>query len=498
MTTELLTTTDVIIVGTGFSGIALGTTIARQGDRTFVMLERADDVGGTWRDNDYPGAACDIQSHLYSYSFRPNPEWSRVYADQAEILAYLKSTADDEGLLPHIRFDSEVLRADWSASEGHWRVETPHGLHIARALVTASGHLSDPSYPDIPGFDEFEGVVFHSARWNHDYDWGDKRVGVIGTGASAIQIVPELAKTATRLTVFQRSAPYVIPRKDRVYTAAEKGMFRRLPETAQALRDELFWANEARFPQRRGVPSFINEIAKSANDHREASVTDPVLLAKLTPSYEIGCKRVLISNDYYPTLALDHVDLETDGIASVDATGIVTHDGRHIDLDMIVVATGFEATDLPISHRIFGSGGAVLADHWAEGGSAFACTTVSGFPNLFVMLGPNTGLGAGSIIYMVETQATYIAEGLDFICDQKVRIEPDPDVEREYVASIDRRAQGTVWLTGGCKSWYLHPKSGRLTTLWPDFMSRFRAENGRFSPEGYIVTMAEAGESVPA
>jgi cation diffusion facilitator CzcD-associated flavoprotein CzcO len=487
-TTTPLTETDVIVIGTGFSGLAMATTLAREGTRSFVMLERAGDIGGTWRDNDYPGAACDIQSHLYSFSFRPNPDWSRVYAGQWEIFEYLRATARDEGLMPHIRFDSEVLRAEWIADRGVWSVHTPNGRHEAAVLVTASGHLSDPAYPDIPGFDEFKGALFHSARWNRDYDWSGKRVGVIGTGASAIQIVPELAKESAELSVFQRSAPYVIPRRDRLYTDAEKRMFRRLPETAQALRDELFWGNEARFPQRRGVPSFINEIAGVANGHREAQVTDPALQEKLTPHYEIGCKRILISNDYYPTLALPHVTLEVAGIERIDATGVVMKDGRHIDLDLLVVATGFEATDLPIAHRVFGTAGSPLADHWADGGHALACTAVNGFPNLFVMLGPNTGLGAGSMIYMVETQAAYIRGAIDYLFEHDVTIEPDAIAERDYVASIDRRAEGSVWLAGGCNSWYLHPKSGRLTTLWPDFMTRFRIENGTFRSEGYTIS----------
>jgi cation diffusion facilitator CzcD-associated flavoprotein CzcO len=479
------TPTDVLIIGTGFSGLAMAATLAREGRRSFVLLERAGAVGGTWRDNDYPGAACDIQSHLYSYSFRPNPEWSRVYADQREILDYLRRTADEEGLTPHIRFDSEVLRAQWQPAEHHWRVETTGGVHLARVLVSAAGHLSDPAYPDIPGLTDFGGALFHSARWNHDYDWTGKRVGVIGTGASAIQVVPELAEAAQRLTVFQRSAPYVIPRKDRVYTEAEKGMFRRLPHTAQSLRDELFWSNEARFPQRRGVPAFIEEIARTANDHRASQVSDPELLAKLTPDYQIGCKRILISNDYYPTLRRDDVDLETTGIARIDERGVVMTDGRRVDLDLLVVATGFEATDLPIAHRIFDKAGHALAERWDDGGAAFACTTVSGFPNLFVMLGPNTGLGAGSMIYMIETQAGYIRGGIQHILELDVDIEPEPEAEVDYAESLDRRAQGTVWLNGGCKSWYLSPKSGRLTTLWPDFMSQFRAENGEFSPVGY-------------
>ncbi|WNI14265.1 flavin-containing monooxygenase [Actinacidiphila sp. ITFR-21] len=490
--------TDVIIVGTGFSGLGMGTALARAGQHSFVLLERADTVGGTWRDNTYPGAACDIQSHLYSYSFRPNPDWSRVYAGQPEILAYLQRTAEEEGLLPLIHFDSEVLHASWSEQRGRWIVETPHGFHVSKAVVTASGHLSDPVMPSIPGIETFDGDLFHSARWDHSRDWAGKRVGVIGTGASAIQIVPELAKTAEHVTVFQRSAPYVIPRKDYVYSSAEKGMFRRLPATAQALRDQLFWDNESRFPQRRGVPAFIDQIAATARQHLEAQVDDPVLRARLTPDYAIGCKRILISNDYYPTLALPHVDLVTEGIARIDAQGVRTQDGRQTELDLLVVATGFEATDLPIAHRIVGRDAALLADHWAEGGRAFACTTVSGFPNLFVMLGPNTGLGAGSIIFMVETQIAYIKEALDFVVANDVTLEPDPDAEQAYVAGIDQRSQGTVWLTGGCRSWYVHPRSGRLATLWPDFMTQFRAENGSFTPDGYRIEQGTAPSRLPA
>ena len=481
-----LSDTDVIIIGTGFSGLGMGIALARAGRRSFVMLERASDVGGTWRDNCYPGAACDIQSHLYSYSFRPNPEWSRVYAPQPEILAYLQRAADEEGLRDHIHFDSEVVSATWDATRGQWIVQTPYGVHVARALIAAAGHLSDPSYPEIEGLDDFGGTIFHSAQWDHDYPLEGKRIGVIGTGASAIQIVPELAEVAEKLTVFQRSAPYVIPRKDYVYSDAEKGMFRKLPHTAQFLRDELFWANESRFPQRRGVPSFISEIQAVALNHLEQQVTDPALLRKLTPTYAIGCKRILISNDYYPALMQPNVDLEADPIARLDERGVLTSTGHHVDLDLLVVATGFEASDLPIAYRVVGRDGQRLSDRWKDGGRAFACTTVSGFPNLFVMLGPNTGLGAGSIIYMVETQIGYIQQAIDHIFGTSTIIDATRAAEDEYVDSIDDRSNGTVWLNGGCQSWYVHHVSGRLTTLWPDFMSQFRKENGSFQVHGYV------------
>lgn len=478
---------EVIIIGTGFSGLGLGVALKREGKRDFIMLERAHDVGGTWRDNTYPGAACDIQSHLYSYSFRPNPNWSRVYCTQPEIHDYLRETAKEEGLLSHIRFGCDMNRAVWEEDSQTWRVETGNGTFRARSLVAASGHLSDPSYPDIPGLDSFEGQIFHSARWDHDAELAGKRVGLVGTGASSIQIVPELAGHASHLTVFQRTPPYIVPRRDYFYSPAEKGMFARFPETMQAIRDELFWGNEARFPQRRQVPAFIDQVRATALAHLADQVEDPVLRAKLTPQYEIGCKRLLISNDYFPALARPDVTLETAGIERITPEGVVTRDGTLIQLDTLIVATGFEAARLPIAELIEGRGGQTLADRWSEGGAAFACATIDGFPNFFMMLGPNTGVGAGSIIYMVETQVNYIQEGLAFIHDKAMIVEPTPQAAHDYVESIYKRAEGTVWTSGGCKSWYLDPESGKLTTLWPDFMTQFRRENGSFSSVGYDI-----------
>jgi cation diffusion facilitator CzcD-associated flavoprotein CzcO len=484
------TEVDVIIIGTGFSGIGLATMLRRGGRHSFLMLERAESIGGTWRDNTYPGAACDIQSHLYSYSFCPNPEWSHVYATQAEILAYLQQICEEEELAPHIVFGAEVHEASWNDACRRWIVRTDGGEYLGKALVSAAGHLSDPALPDIPGLDCFRGRLFHSARWDSSYRWEGRRVGVIGTGASAIQIVPELAKSAAQVTVFQRTAPYIVPRKDYAYSDAERRMFARLPGTAQAIRDDLFWDNEARFPQRRGVPVFIDQITKVALAHLEAQVADPDLRERLTPHYAIGCKRILISNDYYPALCQPNVELNTDGIERITEGAVVTRTEQQIYLDLLVVATGFEATDLPIAHRIIGRDDRLLADHWTDGGRAFACTTVTGFPNFFVMLGPNTGLGAGSMIYMVETQIAYISEAVDYLLERDTDIEPDPEAEEHYVESIDARSVGSVWLSGGCHSWYVHPGSGRLTALWPDFMSQFRAENGHFDPEHYRVSPA--------
>jgi cation diffusion facilitator CzcD-associated flavoprotein CzcO len=485
---------DAIIIGAGFAGLGMAVAFEREGLIDYLILERAGDVGGAWRDNTYPGAACDIQSHLYSYSFRPNPDWSRVFATQPEILAYLRRTAEEEGIRPHIRFGADVTSARWNSRDRCWDVTAAGSEYRARTLISAAGHLSDPVYPDIPGLQTFAGRLFHSARWDHEFELRGTRVGLIGTGASGIQIVPELADVVASLDVFQRSAPYIVPRRDREYTVAEKRMFARVPETAQNLRDELFWYNESRFPQRRQVPSFIEQISSVARDHLASQVPDPALRAQLTPDYEIGCKRILISNDYYPALQRPNVRLRTEGIARIDETGIVLGSGEHVDLDVIVAATGFEAVEPPISRVIVGRIGRSLAETWDAGmEGAYACTTVAGFPNFFIALGPNTGLGAGSMIYMAETQIGYVREAVAYILATGATVEPAESAQRRYVESVHRRSEGTVWTAGGCSSWYLHPRSGRLTTLWPDFMSQFRRENGHFSPSDYV-SEPDAGE----
>jgi cation diffusion facilitator CzcD-associated flavoprotein CzcO len=478
---------DAVIIGTGFSGLGMAIALKREGECDFVVLERAEDVGGTWRDNIYPGAACDIPSHLYSYSFRPNPRWSSVYATQPEIHAYLQGAARDEGIIEHVAFGNNVESARWNELERYWEVRTQKAIWRGRALVSASGHLSDPSLPDIDGIESYTGHLFHSARWDCNYDFAGKKVAVIGTGASAIQIVPELAKVAGSLTVFQRTAPYIVPRRDRPYTEAEKGMFARLPDLAQSFRDELFWSNEDRFLQRRREPDFISTVTRIAITHLNAQVECPELRKKLTPGYEIGCKRILISNDYFPALQRRNVRLETDGIAQFDEAGVHTRTGGYEAYDAVILATGFEATELPITNVIYGRDNRLLADEWRESPSAFACTTTNGYPNFFMMLGPNTGLGAGSMVYMVETQVEYIRQALAYLRENNVTIEPTPEAERAFVEDVHRRSQGTVWVSGGCKSWYLHEGSGRLTAVWPDFMREFRRLNGTFREDGYRI-----------
>ena len=476
----------VAIVGTGFAGLGMAARLKRSGVDSFVVLERADDVGGTWRDNTYPGAACDVPSHLYSLSFRLNPDWSRVYAPQPEIHAYLRRTASEEGLTPHLRLGEDVLDAVWDGDA--WEITTSAGNYRAAVLVTATGHLCDPKLPDIPGLGSFGGRMFHSARWDHSAPIDGGRVGVIGSGASGVQIVPQIVDAATHVTVFQRSAPYLVPRPDRAYSPAERGMFRRLPEMMRDLREEFFWSGESRFPQRRMVDAFLAQIETVALGHLAAQVPDPALRAVLTPDYTIGCKRILVSSDYYPAVSRDDVSVETAPIRRVTATGVQTADG-HVPLDVLVLATGFEASDLPISHRIRGRGGVRLSERWADGEQALACTAIHGYPNLFVLNGPNSGLGAGSVVYMIESQIEYVMGALSHMASEQLStLEATAEAEEAFAADLERRSQGTVWLEGGCSSWYVDPRNGRLTTIWPDFMSRFRAENGTFTPAGYATT----------
>jgi cation diffusion facilitator CzcD-associated flavoprotein CzcO len=479
---------QILLIGTGFCGIGMARRLIRSGFTDLVVLERGDSVGGTWRDNTYPGVACDAPSHLYSYSFALNPNWSRVYAPGREIWQYLVDVALREGVERHVRFNTDVLGATWDEDGSFWVVETDRGTYTAHFLITASGHLSDPKLPDIPGLDRYEGEMFHSAKWDASLDLAGKRIGVIGTGASAIQIIPEIAPEAASLTVFQRSAPYIVPRLDRAYTEAEKRMFGRLPETMRRIRDEMYWNGEARYPERRLIEAFTSQVRQSALGHLASQVSDPELRAKLTPDYEVGCKRILRANNYYPTFALPHVHLEVNRIVESTPRGLRTADQMEHELDAIILATGFEASDLPLAHVITGRGGLRLSEHWLGGEQGVAGVGVHGFPNLFVMNGPHAGLGAGSIIFMLETQISYVGGAFDYIRANDVRtIEATQEAEDAFGADMDERAKGSVWLDGGCRSWYVDQRNGRLTTIWPDFTRRYNMENGTLDPSGYAI-----------
>ncbi|OLF53915.1 flavin-containing monooxygenase [Pseudomonas chlororaphis] len=478
--------TEIVIIGTGFAGLAMGAQLKRHGHHDFIIVERAGGIGGTWRDNTYPGAACDVPSHLYSFSFRPNPHWSSLFSPGPEILAYLKETAHDEGLLPHISFSTNVEDAIWDQTDKVWKIHTSRGELACRYLITGTGHLADESLPNIPGLEAFKGEVFHSARWPHEAQTRGKRIGIVGSGASALQIVPELAKDAEHLVVFQRTPPYVIPRVDRPYSDVERRVFQRDPSTMREHRNELFWYLESTFASRRAVPRYLAETRHIARAHLERQVPDEALRAKLTPDYTVGCKRVLISNTYYPTFLRDNVQLEASALAKVEHGKAVAASGASHDLDMLIFCTGFETAQPPYAALIRGHDGQPLSQAWAQGMEAFASTTVHGFPNLFMVNGPNTGLGHNSIVYIIEAQVDYILGALDWAKQSGQQVmEVSAHAQAEYVNRMQELAEGTVWLSEGCKSWYVDPRSGRLTLVWPNFAHDFRHRNGRFDPTPY-------------
>ncbi|WP_434291136.1 flavin-containing monooxygenase [Celeribacter sp. SCSIO 80788] len=487
--------TTIIIVGAGFAGLGMAMKLKEKGIDDFVILERAEDVGGAWRDNTYPGVACDVPSHLYSFSYMPKPDWSRVYSPGGEIWDYLRDCAQKTGLVPHIHFGAELLKSSWDESTRRWTAETSEGIWRGQYLITATGVLADAHLPNIPGLDGFTGTAFHSSMWDHSVDLKGKRVGIVGSGASAIQIVPEVAKLAGEMIVFQRSAPYIVPRPDRAYSETEKRSFARLPHLMENMREEIFWMGEYMYAQRRAVPTFIAEARNMALGHLADQVPDEDLRAKLTPDYEIGCKRVLIANTYYPAFTQDNVTLETSALASVEGGKAVAASGAEYDVDVLIFATGFEAPEPPVAHRVYGRDHVKLADQWDRGMQAYDSIAVPNFPNMFMLLGPNTGLGHHTMVYIIEAQVDYILGALDHAEAQGFEtLEARPEAEAAYLDHIEDVAKGTVWLDGGCKFWYRDPRSDRLTVLWPDFAYAFRDENGTFHPEGYTGLPATAAE----
>ncbi|MEP6817216.1 MAG: NAD(P)/FAD-dependent oxidoreductase [Marmoricola sp.] len=483
----------VFVVGAGFAGLGMAIKLQEQGETDFLVVEKGSDVGGTWRDNTYPGAACDVPSQLYSFSFAPNPSWSRSFSPQPEIQSYLQRVSREAGVLDRFRFDTLVEDAAWDEEDQVWRVTTSAGTVIADIVVSGAGGLSEPKLPHIKGIEDYSGEVFHSARWNHDYDLTGKRVAVIGTGASSIQIVPEIAVQVDHLDVYQRTAPWVMPRHDRAYKGIEKLAFRYLPGVQRAYRTGIYWARECFVPAFTWQPKLATPAKLQALKNIKDGISDPDLRAKVTPDFQIGCKRILISNTYYPTLERDDVELVTAGIAEVTPTGILTRDGVHREVDALVVATGFYTTDQPIAHHIKGRDGRTLADAWAESGmSAYKGTTISGFPNLFQIVGPNTGLGHSSMVFVIESQIAYILSALRTMDERRITtVEPRPAVMRAWNDDLHRRMQRTVWNTGGCASWYLD-EHGRNTILWPRTTFTFRRLLADFDADAYVLTSADA------
>jgi cation diffusion facilitator CzcD-associated flavoprotein CzcO len=489
----------IAIVGAGFGGLGMAIKLRQAGIEDFAVLERDSDVGGTWWANTYPGCQCDIPSHLYSYSFAPNPDWSRTYAPQAEIQRYIRDVAERFGVLPHVRLGCEVLSADWDDDASLWRLDTSDGPLTADVVVVAPGPLAEPSVPAVPGLDRFEGEVFHTARWNHDHDLTGKRVAVIGTGASAIQAVPQIQPIVDRLTVFQRTPPWVLPHRDRPIRPFERRLYRRFPALQRLVRSAVYWSRELLVPALVHRPALMRALPERiARRHLADQVPDPELRAKLTPSYTIGCKRILPSNHWYPALGTQNVDVVFGGLDEVRPNGVVTPDGELLEVDTIVFATGFHVTDMPLAQLIRGRDGVTLSDIWQGSPQAYRGTAAAGFPNMFWLMGPNTGLGHNSIVFMIEAQLAYVMDALQTLdARDAATLEVRQEVQDAYNARLQARMPGTVWNSGGCASWYLDA-NGRNSTVWPDFTWRFWRENQRFDAESYVLTSAAAREAVAA
>ncbi len=483
-----MTDVTVAIIGSGFGGIGMAAQLKRAGITDVVLLERAADLGGTWRDNTYPGAICDVPSNLYCFSFAPNPGWSHSFSPQAEIWDYLRRVAADEGITGKIRFGAEVTAARWDPAARCWRVETSSGTLTARFLITAAGPLSDPLIPDIPGLDSFAGTVFHSATWDHSYDLTGRNVAVIGTAASAVQFVPQIQPLVSRLTVFQRTPGWVLPRRNRRVSRLEHWLFRHAPVTQRVARTAIYWGREAYALGFVKNPGILRQAQAIPLRHLRRQVSDPDLRARLTPSYRMGCKRVLFSNDYYPALTQPNVSLVTAGIKEIREKSVVTSDGAVHDADTLIFGTGFHVTDFPIARRIFDADGVSLASHWSTADAAptaFRGTTTAGFPNLFMLVGPNTGLGHTSQVFMIEAQIRYVVSALLHARGHEIdRIEVRPAAQTAYDRMVRRKMRRTVWVTGGCQSWYLDA-SGRNITLWPDFTWVYAWQTRRFDPASY-------------
>ena len=464
-----------LIVGTGFAGLAAAHKILTEKTSSdVVLIERAADVGGTWRDNTYPGAACDVPSNLYSFSFAPSPAWTHNYARQPEIFDYLKSVADSHGMRERTVFGCELLSARWDSETSRWNVETSQGTTSAQVLVAATGTLSNPSFPDVPGIGDFTGTMFHSATWDHGFDPAGKRIAVVGTGASAIQFVPELADPAEHLTVFQRTPAWIIPRLERPIGALERRLYKVLPPTQKIARGALYAYREGYVVALAKFTFLLPLFKLVAQGQLRRQVSDPVLRKKLTPGFTIGCKRMLLSNTWLRTLSRPDVDLVDTGMSAMTAEGVVDGNGVEHKVDAVVFGTGFTATEPPVAQVLYGADGRSLAESWNGSPSAYRGTSVNGFPNLFLMYGPNTNLGHSSIVYMLESQANYINSAIAQMSDRKLSsIDVTRRAQEAYNDDIDEQLTDTVWNAGGCSSWYFDRK-GRNSVMWPTFTWEFR------------------------
>jgi cation diffusion facilitator CzcD-associated flavoprotein CzcO len=475
-----------VVIGTGFSGLGMAIQLKKDGREDFVVLEKAHDVGGTWRDNTYPGCACDIQSHMYSFSFAQNPGWTRSFSPQQEIWDYLRGVTDRYRVRDHIRFGVEVTGARWDADERRWHVATSDGEYVARFLVAGIGALHIPNIPKLPGIERFAGETFHSAQWNHDYDLTGKRVAVVGTGASAVQFVPRIVPDVAKLTLFQRTPPWIMPKPDHAMPRWTRTLFRMVPGAQRLYRDFVYWLLEARALGFNGHPALMKLAQRVPQAHLNRQVKDPELRRKLTPDYLMGCKRVLIANDYYPALTRDNVEVNTAGVRAVTEHGIVDGDGVEHEVDVIIYGTGFHVTDAFDYLDITGVDGRDLAKEWREEGiQTHLGITVAGYPNLFFLLGPNTGLGHNSVVFMIESQIRYVSQVMALADESGVAaLDTKESAQAEFQSDIQRRLAGGVWTRGGCTSWYLDAR-GVNRTIWPGFTWRYWLRTRKLDPAAF-------------
>ncbi len=476
---------SVIIIGTGFGGLCMAIQLKKAGYHDFILLEKAGNVGGTWRDNTYPGAACDVQSHFYSYSFEPKHDWSRKFGLQEEILGYMERCVEKYALASHIRFHHEVTGAEFDEAGNQWTVAIRDGEPlIADVVVTATGQLNQPAYPSIKGMDDFTGILFHSARWDHSVELTGKTVAVIGTGASAIQFVPEITKKVQSLSLFQRSAAWVLPKPDRPFKAWEQALFKSVPAWDRVYRYLIYWKNESRGLAFTKFSGLLELFARQARNEARKQVTDPEKLKHIIPDYQIGCKRILISNDWYPAINQSHVDLVTESIDRIDENGVVTKDGKHHDVDAIILGTGFAASEFLAPMTITGRQGVTLNEAWAEGAEAYKGISVNGFPNLFILYGPNTNLAHNSIVYMLESQVRYVMGCLEALEKYPgAAMDVLPERQKAFSSAIQSGLEGSVWASG-CSSWYLD-ENGKNTVNWPGFTFNYHLSTRRVDTNDY-------------
>jgi cation diffusion facilitator CzcD-associated flavoprotein CzcO len=477
---------SVGIVGAGFGGVGMAIKLKQQGYTDLTVFERGDSVGGVWRANTYPGAACDVPSHLYSFSFAPGHNWSRRYAPQSEILDYLAEVSSRFGVDRNLRLNSEITDAAFDAESGRWTLTGNDGeAHSFDVLVTACGQLTRPAIPAIPGADEFAGRAFHSAEWDHDHDLDGREIAVIGTGASAIQFVPEIAPLAKRLTIYQRSAPWILPKSDREYADWERRLFERFPLRVAAARLGMFAFFETFTYGFTGRRWMMAPFRKVANTARKRQIEDPELRALATPDYEMGCKRVLITDDWYSTLTRPNVELFNGGVDRITREGVIGSDGVERPADTIVYGTGFQSHNFVAPMRVRGRDGRDLNQVWADAPEAYLGTTISGFPNLFVLYGPNTNHGSGSVPYTLECQYSYVLDALRRLRASGSRfIDLRPEVLAEWRREIAGRSERTVWNSGGCTNWYLNT-AGQNTNNWPGPWLEYRRRTRGIEPAEY-------------